>query len=488
MSSRVPLHRRPLAFAAASLVALGVAAAPAQAGSFEQISRFSGAQGASPLLQFSGPAFTSDTGRWAIFSSASLQDPLSTPLGGYYVRDIVANTTKPFGDATVRSVVGVDRAEQQALVLRYDEAANTTSLALIPIAGGATKVLRAWTGRPQVEAALSGDGKVVAVSSGDAPEIPGLFKLTVATGAIKQISTSRLELHARSISDDGSVIGGRLYNPTTPTGAGAYFRGTVKTETPAIPVVSPNGATVAGVARETPTGPFKILSRTLATGVTRWSQPLPESVADILWISPDGKYLATNATRETQPHTPARILDIAAGTWTDLTGPYATTFRNAITGQGFAGQANVISRNGRFGVSEWGVIARGQLALVDIQGGDLPGAQEPLAATAYVNVFRAQRSCPSEPESSVRVVFAQAERWIPEPKEARIRVLADGAQVFDETLETPGTPDEPWNGARNVPFPTDTQTITYEVSVVDAAGLTQTATQSTAVLDAQWCW
>ena len=484
MFDRFPLHRRPLAFAAASLVALGVAAGPAQAESFEQVSRYTGAQGASPLLQFSGPVFTSDSGRWAIFSSVSVAGPVNTSPG-FYVRDIVANTTRAFGDAKLVQIYGVDRAEQQALVKRYDAAANQTTLALLPIAGGAAKVLRSWSGQRQIDAALSGDGKVVAVSSGDDPQIPGLFKLTVATGAVTQISSSRIELGARSISDDGSVIAGRHY--ASSTAVGAYFRGTTKTDTPAVPVVSPNGATVAGVARETAGGPLKVVSRTLSTGVTRWSAPLPDSVGDIAWISADGKYLASSASRETQPHTASRILDIAAGTWTDLTGPYATTFQSAIAGQGFAGAGNLISRNGRFGVTEWGVIARGQLALVDLQGADLPGTQEPLAASAYVNVFRAQRSCPSEPNSSLRVVFAASQSWIPEPQEATIRVLADGVEIYDETIETPGTPEEPWNGAREVPFPTSTQTITYDVSVVDAAGLTQTASASTNVFDAQWC-
>lgn len=487
MFNRLPNRglRSPLALAGATLATFGVAA-PASAESFEQISRLTGAQGASPLLQFSSPVFTSDSGRWAIFASSSAADPISTHLAGFYVRDIVANTTKPFGDGKVRTIFGVDRAEQQALVSRYDAPTNKTTLALIPIAGGAAKVLRTWTGQRAFDAALSGDGKVVAVSAGDDPEIPGLFKLVVATGAVTQISSSRIELGARSISDDGSVIAGRHYTPGN--AMGAYFRGTVKTDTPVVPIVSPNGATVAGVGNETPGGAPKVLSRTLATGETRWSPALPYGSADIAWISADGKYLASSASLEGETPSPTNILDIAAGTWTPLTGPYATTFQTAIGGLGFANLSNPISRNGRYGVAEWGVIARGQLALVDIQNGDLPGTQEPMAATAYVNVFRVQRSCPSEPNSTLRVIFSRAQSWIPEPRQATIRVLADGDEVFDETLETPGTPEAPWNGAREVAFPTETQTITYEVSVVDAAGLTHTATQSTAVLDAQFCW
>lgn len=486
MSSWFPSLRTPLALTGAAFATLGVAAAPASAESFEQISRLTGAQGASPLLQFSSPVFTSDSGRWAIFASTSVADPVNASASGFYVRDIVANTTKPWGDGKVRTIFGVDRAEQQALVSRYDAQTNKTTLALLPVAGGAAKVLWTWTGQRAFDAALSGDGKVVAVSSGDDPDIAGLFKLTVATGAVTKISSYRIELGARSISDDGTVIGGRQYAPGT--ARGAYFRGTTRVDTPAVPVVSPNGATVAAVASETPGGPLKILSRTLATGVTRWSAPLPEGSADISWISADGKYLASAASFETQPHTPTSILDIAAGTWTPLTGPYAAIFQTSIAGEGFAAFSNPISRNGRYGVTEWGVIARGQLALVDIQNGDLPGTQEPMAATAYVNVFRAQRSCPSEPNSSLRVIFSASQPWIPEPQRATIRVLADGVEVFDETLETPGTPEDPWNGARDVPFPSSTQKITYEVSVVDAAGLTQTATQSTAVLEPQWCW
>src|SRR5690349_17396523 len=125
---RIPSGRRARTLAALTLAGLGAATATAQAESFEQITRVSGAQGASPFQTFGQPVFTSETGRWSI---ASVRPYGPTPPSGVqslWVRDIVANTTRALGDPTVSSAWGVDKAEQNVLVTRIDKVADKTSL------------------------------------------------------------------------------------------------------------------------------------------------------------------------------------------------------------------------------------------------------------------------------------------------------------------------------------------------------------------------
>lgn len=479
----VPRHA--LAATTAAVVALGGAASTAQAESIEQITRATGAEGASSTLSGAGPIFTSDSGRWALYSLY----PLAEGFGGkptFRIRDIVANTTRVLGDDKVVAVYGVDRSETNALALRYDAAADKTTLVLLPVSGAAQRVLYTWNGDQRgIEVAFAGGGNVVAVSGLRAPAANGLYTLTISSGAVKKLDSVEVDLGPRSISDDGSVIAGRLPS----TAGGVYYRSGKKTQTPATTIVSPNGAVVAGVAQETPDGPYKILSRTLATGATRWSQPLPASVGDIAWISVDGRYLASTSTRETDPATPARILDVQAGTWTDLGGPYATAVDGSVGGQEWAGQFNGVSRNGKYLVAQYGDILGHQLALLDVSGGDLPGTQEPLGATSYVTLGGATAACPGATEpTSVVVYFHRSRSWLPEADRATVRVLADGQLIHTEQFEEQGKGGPDDTGWVSIPFPIGTQTISYDVTVVDGAGRTLTHQESTKVTDPYWCW
>ncbi len=479
--SPVAPRRRAAALAALSLTALTAAsAAPAHAGSLEQITRATGAQGWSPFhVNQVTPLFVSDTGRFAIYRYFPYE---GAPVGGsILVRNIVSNTTTALGDAKVREFFGVDKAEQNALVERYDPAANKTTLVLVPLAGGPSKVLYTWNTSVDLQAAFSGDGKTVAVSSANDDAVPGLYTLTVATRAVKQIDSKRVILTPQSISDDGQVIAGRFAADYK----GVYYRGTAKTDTPSPTVVSKNGAVVATTGYVASTG-WKLTTRTLATGATK-SFSLPEGVYDIQWISADGRYFATPWSRETDPATPTKVLDTATGKWTTLAGPYSEAVNGSVLGiNADSGAFSLVSRSGRYATAPITLRTPWQLALLDLTGGDLPGDQEPLAATAYVEVSPPLTTCNGEEvDSSLNVYFSQGRSWIGKPKSATIRITADGTQIFNETITTPSTPTQFGGDQRTVPFPRNAKSISITAKVIDADN--RTVTESTTVAPRDYC-
>ncbi len=471
MSSVVP-GRRAAAIAALSLTALSAAtAAPAHAGSLEQITRATGAQGWSPFhVNQVTPLFVSDTGRFAIYRYFPYEG--ATAGGSIVVRNIVSNTTTALGDAKVREFFGVDRAEQNALVERYDAAANKTTLVLVPLAGGPSKVLYTWNTAVDLQAAISGDGKTVAVSSANDAAVPGLYTVTVASGAVKQIDKQRVILSQQSISDDGQVIAGHSATDYK----GVYYRGTAKTDTPRSTAVSKNGAVVATTDYVEGAG-WKLITRTLATAATK-SFALPEGVYDIQWISADGRYFATPWSRETDPATPTKVLDTVTGKWTTLAGPYSEAVNGSVLGiNADYGASSLVSRSGRYATVPITLRTPWQLGLIDLTGNDLPGDQEPLAATAYVEVSPPITTCLGEEvDSNLNVYFSQGRSWIGKPKSAAIRITADGTQIFNETITTPSTPAEFGGDQRTVPFPRTATSITITAKVVDADNRTVTET------------
>lgn len=470
MRITAPLPSRAAAAAVLSLLAAGAAAGPAEAGSFEQISRSTGAEGWSPLLSENQPVFTSDSGRWAILRSrawGSQQGP-----GNFYIRDIVANTTRPLGDSTVAGFFGVDKAEQNALVVRY-AAGGVTSLALVPLAGGAPKVVFSSPTPQVISAALSGDGKTVAASL---YESPGLYRIAVGSGAITKVDDVSLELGPRSISDDGQVIAGSEL--LTGINSGRYYRGTTKTTTPGRTIVSPDGSTVAAVALDGTS--WKVLTKRLATGAVK-SAALPAEAYDVQWISPDGRYVATSANRSTTPVTPAKVLDTTTGVWSALGGPYAAELEGSLTGLYFnpGVPAPAISRSGRYASERYSEFPGGQLALLDLSGADLPGNQERLSASSFVNVTPPTITCnDGETVATVGGVFTQPRTWTPRPKSATLRITADGVELLDRTLTDPGQPGQNVGQFGTVAFPPTAKSIAYSVKVVYADGAVMTTSEA----------
>lgn len=482
--SRISARRRAALLAATltttTLAASAFVTAPAQAGSLEQITRATGAQGWSPFhVNDVTPLFVSDTGRYAIYRYFPYDG--APTAGSILVRNIVSNTTTTLGDAKVREFFGVDKAEQNALVERYDPATKKTTLVLVPLAGGTPKVIYTWNADVDLQAAISGDGKTVAVSSANDDAVPGLYTLTVASGAVKQIDNVRVILTQDSISDNGQVIAGR----TAADWKGVYYRGTTKTVTTRQTAVSKNGAVVAMTDWVESSG-WKLVVRTLATGATK-SFSLPEGIYDIQWISADGRYFATSWSRETDPATPTKVLDTTTGTWTTLGGPYSEGIYGAILGiNADAGSRSLVARSGRYAVAPITLRTPWQLGLIDLTGADLPGDQEPLAATAYVEVSPPVVTCNGdETESTLTLTFAQGRSWIGKPKSAAIRITADGTQIFNETLTSPATPTGFADGFRFVDFPASAKSISITAKVVDADN--RTVTESTTVAVRDYC-
>ncbi|MBJ7470646.1 MAG: hypothetical protein JHD16_05065 [Solirubrobacteraceae bacterium] len=457
-----------VALSAAACCASG--AAPAQAGSFEQISRISGAQGWAPFLAQNEAIFTSDTGRWAILRSRAWDGPQN--IGAYYVRDIVSNTTRPLGDSTVAGFYGLDKAEQNALVIRY-AAGGATTLALVPLAGGAPKVIFSSPTTMPISAALSGDGKTVAASPNDGS---GLYKISTATKAITKIDTTGVELGPRSISDDGQVIAGSpLPNATF---NGVYYRGTTKTTTPGRAIVSPDGSVVAAVAYDGTA--WKVITQRLATGAVK-SFALPTESYDLQWISPDGRYVASSANQDSEPAVPTKVLDTVTGTWSTLGGPYAFELQASLTGLYFnpGEPAPAISRSGRYASERYSGFAGSHLALFDLAGADLPGDQERLSASSFVNVTPPIITCGGETVSrNVTGLFSQPRAWMPRPKRATLRITADGVELLNKTLTDPGVPTQSDGDFGTVDFPLDAKLISYSASVVYADGSVVTGTDS----------
>lgn len=451
-------RRSAVAVAALTLTAASLAPTAAQAGSFEQVSRATGAAGWATFTRFAVPIVVSDTGRFAVFQYRTLVPSFAQR---FYVRDIVTNTTTPLAE-NIFEVYGIDRAEGQ--LLAQTRTGLDINLALLPLAGGTPKVLAtSQNGIPS--AVISGDGKTVAYSFDDGG---GTYTVDLATEKKTKVDEVSYGLGPRSLSDDGTVLAGT--DATNWPEAAFVWRGGVKTLVPGRSVISPDGAVAAtSIFRD---GEDYLSVRTLATGVTK-EFPIPGDLDNLSAISGDGQKITVASYSGSE--TPAQVLDVPSGTFRPVASKYIESVVDAsLAGRDFRGNgdATVFSRNGRYIVSS----ARGgfgnTLNLIDLWNRDLPGVQEAPSPSAYVSIGAPIYSCGETTKTFTIASFVRSS-WFPMAKSVAVTITIDGKVTYRKTFTAPGPFDE-------TSFPTDAKSIIYKVSVVDAAGKTQTTTETVA--------
>lgn len=477
--SQLPLVRRARrATIVAALMGAGLAggivAAPAQAGSYEQISRDTGADGWSRFTGQYRPVLASDSGRYAVYSYGENFYP-GKSKGGYFIRDIVANTSRPIGDERIVQVFGIDKSEATILALRR-LTGNASELVVVSTVTGAVRAIAQIPADETIWAALSGDGKTATYSS--YLGTLGLQTVNVATGKATKIADGRYPLNARSLSDDGRVIA------TGEIPGGAYFVNGRKTVTAGPAVAAANGSVVISLTDPYLDGTDKITVRRVATGAEK-NYSLPASISNgvLVWAAPDGGsvIISPSDTGKTQP---AQKLDFATGTWTPLTGPYANAF-DLVNLLEFDYGDNPISRNGKFAVLSYSAISvmPKQAALVNLSGGDLPGSQESLSASSYLGLSPLAPNCTEG--GKILVNFGQPAPWLPAPRRAELSVYFNGSTTpVKKTWSAPNT-DSPW---AEIDVPVGTKWATIRGNVIDGAGKYLSTAETLAVpcFDSDW--
>ncbi len=462
-------HRSVALTLASTALAGAFAAAPAAvAGSYEQVTRASGAQGSSPFDSWVAQGGASDTGRFALYTSG----PVFPPLQTLQVRDIVANTTRSYA-TNVSRIFGADRLESKVLILRRvtSTADSDQQLVLVSTLTGAAKVLATFDDMSTVDAAISGDGNTIAISessyaTGDAVASTKLVNLRTKAETPVPTGLKAIRFSERSLSDDGKVLAGIV-----DLDYGFYFARGQYVETPENTVVSPNGAVIA-YSHATGPGqpPSEVQVKRLATGQVRaYPYPAGAGRGAIAWIAPDASRIAISADREA--NAPARAVTLATGAWSTFGGPYARSLEWPIT-DSLTTPAATISRNGKYALIDYAQgNGNGQAAIVDLAGGDLPGSQEQLSASSYVRVSPLLAFCGLP--SQVYFTYGKADAaWLPAPKKARLEAFVDGVKVVDETYDSlEPAPDEESVFAP-VPIAAGAKKVTYRATVVDGFGKT----------------
>lgn len=450
----------------AAAAATGIAASPAAADSYEQISRGTGAQGWAPFSYSIQPKAASDTGRYAVASSGPINGTLPPTL----VRDIKSNTTTQLA-APNETVLGFDAAERLALVVRRTE--DQLTYLVRPVTGGADQVVTTKTtsiNYVEPTATISGNGKVVAIA-GD-----GVSLYTLATGAVKTYAIEAPRLNARSLSDDGSVIaGGRSYSNgfTVIKGVAADL------DYPA--VVSPNGAVVVTLDDVAGAGynADQIVAQRVSDGATKTIDMPAGEAGNLAWVSPDG---SRAAIAPGVASTKAYQVNFATAKWSTFGGAFTADLQADFFGFNTDPTA-VISRNGRYAVVEYGGVFSGQAALVDLNGGDLPGDQEPLSASSYVMVTPpiATGDCATT-ESKMVSNFFRPKTWAPKPRRAELIVTIDGKEtlrkVFTRAFDTRDPNAFPID-TQEIPFAGNAKSITIRANVIDEQGRLVSTTETT---------
>lgn len=407
------------------------------AGSYEQVTRATGPVGYSPLANTIFPGTVTDSGRYALYMTGAPDQFDATGARQRpqaMVRDIVDNTTTPLGGGNIYSVLGLDQAETKVLALRY-VAPGSSEVVVVPLVGTAPAIVLAtftsFTG--DVWGAISGDGNSVVYSYISPRGARGPFKVDIATGTATPILPPRVDengdplqdlefyLGGRSISDNGAVIAGNYGGGA----GGAYVAGGVPHDVPGAPIVSPDGTTVAWLT--SPGGDSfdntQVAVRKLATGVTQtFALPAALVGGSLGWIAGNGGKLVV-----TKSPSPAQYLTMATGQWAPFGGPYSREIGSDITSRPAA-----ISRNARHALVSYGPSlpqVSKQLALVDLTGGDLPGAQETLAPSSFVAV-KGLWGCQFDGQATISVRFSRPTAWATPMPYALVIVKADGVEVF----------------------------------------------------------
>lgn len=345
-------------------VALACIALPASAGAqpWEQVNRGSGPYTTAPVASGYSPASAvGDVGRYAGFRAT-----FEGGATGGFIRDVRTNlTTQPGGTATME-VLGFDRAETKALIVR--QFATRIELAITPLqGGGASRVIYSTpvigTGPAdyyRVRAKLSGDGSTVVAVDRYAKTVVKINVATTAKTVLQSIGDTAAdvwELPAQAISDDGRLVSlARPYfNEAGALNGRIYRDGAILVQVESSAALSPDGSTL--VWRKPSTGAYTWNLRKLATGIT--STLTAPSYSD-LWVSSNGSKLILS--RGVYPGYTPQQYDVATATWTALSGVYEKS-------------VGLLSPNGRFSLGT---------LLVDRTGADIPGAEDPLSGDHYV--------------------------------------------------------------------------------------------------------
>ena len=464
-------RRRSAARAAVPAVAISAialsGAAPAVAGSYEQVSRATGAQGAAAFTHYAQPLGVTDGGRYALFLDRWRNAP-NTPL---LLRDIVANTTTKLAQLPAYTqVFNLDKA-QATMLLREDNAITLRSTAGAKLRTIATVDPDAYP----VNAALSGNGKVVVVNEGD----KGIVWYDAATGAVtRKLERSDLKLSGQPISDDGSVIAGEQGTG----GFGFYLKGNGEPiDTQWGSIVSGDGSTVVsiGVWNGNDIDVIDTADGSKRTFPAARNDDWPKPIA----LASDGSTLVTGSNGG--PDRPANQLNLATGAWTVFGGAFTGNIRGDLLGP--TGRLTAFSPNGKSALLGYGgSFFPAQLAVVNLAGGDLPGDQEPVSASSYVYVEQPTAyNCATGGTDQINGIVERPAAWLPKPLITQVRVAIDGKTALNKITT------KPWDRS-TTPYPAETdwlkvpfngataKKITFSATTLDARGQIATSSETTA--------
>lgn len=425
-------HRSALLSSAIALAAIAPSAA--SAAPYEQVSRASGPAGASIG---GSPLAVGDVGKFAGFRASS----------NIFVRDIRTNATANLGTTSEVSLMGFDRAETVALLVRYGATQSTLVALPLPVGSAPERVLyTAPAGALRPDARLSADGSTVAFNDTVARE---LRTVDVATGAVTTLSASTdypqdgWSLREGSISTSGRTILG--YDGMT--GQTTIFTrtaaGITAERTWLGGMVSGDGSTVVKID-QSGTG-FWIVRDPVGPApwtTTRYTPPAPLPAAPELvlrWVSSNGSIAAVTRTT---PEAPDAYPAFAVNTSTGVTAPFGGRFRESMAGvpdrYGYgAGAGVLLSPSGRMSL----LPVSGQIVFADLTGTHVIGANEPLSADVYFN-FWFTKSCSTSLLGGTKFFGTQLLKvrrpasWAPTPTRYDAQLLAD------TTLLRSGSPAE----------------------------------------------
>lgn len=404
---------------------LGLALAlPSAAGAapYEQVSRATGPAGAA----ISGRAVAiGDVGRYAAFRSDVS-----------YIRDIRTNVTTPLGADGEVSVIGFNRAETFALLLRRAADGDRLVAAPLPIGSAPERVVYATSGPALAESSvrLSADGSTAVLNDAIARE---LRSVDVASGTVTTLATSYPDggwrLGEYAVSANGRTVLATNYT----AGKAIVFERSAAGAVTTVPTelgggqLSPDGSAVllvgfsgkeGWVARD-PIGPG-------ASTSTRFTPPAPTPIAGSLaarWISADG---STVVVARKQPGDLAGYPAFAVTIATGAVAPFGGRFRESIAGEpnqyGWGStDATIIAPGGRKALMP----VSGQLVLADLSGAHMIGANEPLSADTYFNFWNLTKCTNTLGQArffgTQTLKVRRPATWAPLPARYDVQMLAD---------------------------------------------------------------
>lgn len=452
-------HRaRALAVASAAVSAALLAPSPLSAAPYEQVDREAGVFGDAPLFgSLPRGVALGDVGRYAGFERTPYDDDgVEGPSSGF-VRDIVSNTTIDYGGG-VRRIYGIDRAERRALILRTR--GGKFQVVVVPIAGGAPIVVfERGINEYEPTAALSGDGRKAVVSDTSGT---WLYDLTGGTATyVLTLSYKKVTLYPNGVSDTASVIVAREYDS-----GDWYLLRSTGTETYPVKIVGASSARVDALGTTIAYTTGQLLAVQNIKAKTEQRVPLAWNVDGVLWVGERGSKVVIGRSSSNYA-SPAKAYTPATNSW----GDYGDRFARWINGDSW--NSTPISANGRFALfgGFWG---GAPVVLADTTGAHIPGANDGLAASAYIRASHVVERCTDPAEFGVRLV---SPNYSPAPVKAVVTVKLDGVVVGSGTITRSQPSDYPyplgegpeWSVEGSYPSTIDGE-LTVSATVTDAAG------------------